>query len=387
MNLDQAIDYWKLRLTNGKPIYRVRVRRILELDGAERRGIAIMRRISEKFESNGLKTVPDFQSAWIDALVNIKLANEGANLEGQPDVDIRRSEELRDIKSLEIAPDQEGLDLSGREEESIDKAPAPVAEALNSPAGDAGVVEVPAVPSIDAIIRVSSIPSANRGVVSVLLTDPISKATTLMSFEGYSQLAIMQGMREVRGMITWETIAKRSMLTTEPKTVADCRIDAHVIDSDASLFDAFPTIEKFGYVLARSKEKTITGIVTSTDFAAELGEHSYAFMCLRTIEMLIRKKLHPRLVSSDLANLEEYSRARAESDPALLTFGENVRLLERDEIWGRLRVIIDKGEFIKRLLEIRDVRNEVMHFGPDPLDAEQKKSLKQMEDFLRQVFV
>jgi hypothetical protein len=386
MNLDQAIKYWKQRLTNSEPIYRVRVRRILEMDGAERRGIAIMRRINEKFERNGLQTVPDFQSAWIDALVNIKLTNEGANSEGQP-VDIRPNEDSRDIESLEIAQDQDGLDLSAGEEESIDKAAAPVAEALNSPAGDAGVVEVPAVPPIDAIIRVSSIPSANRGVVSVLSTDPISKATTLMSFEGYSQLAIMQGVREVRGMITWESIAKRSMLTPEPKTVADCRFDAHVIDSDASLFDAFPTIEKFGYVLARSKERTITGIVTSTDFAAELGEHSYAFMCLRTIEMLIRKKLHPQLVLSDLSNLEEYSRARAESDPALLTFGENVRLLERDEIWGRLRVIIDKSEFIKRLLEIRDVRNEVMHFGPDPLDAGQMKSLKQMEDFLRQVFV
>ena len=249
MNLDQAVKYWKQRLTDGKPIYRVRVRRILEMDDAERRGIAITRRISEKFESNGLKTVPDFQSAWIDALVNIKLTDERASSEDQPHGNIRPNEDSQDVESLEIARDQDGIGLSGGEEESIDKASAPVAEALNSPAGDAGVVEVPVVPPIDAIIRVSSIPSANRGVVSVLLMDPISKATTLMSFEGYSQLAIMQGKREVRGVITWESIAKRSMLTPEPTTVADCRIDAHVIDSDASLFDAFPTIEKFGYVL------------------------------------------------------------------------------------------------------------------------------------------
>jgi len=208
-----------------------------------------------------------------------------------------------------------------------------------------------------------------------------------MSFEGYSQLAIMQGEREVRGMITWESIAKRSMLTPEPKTVADCRVDAQVINSDASLFDAFPTIEKYGYVLARSEKRTITGIVTSTDFAVELNEHSYGFMCLRTIEMLLRKKLHPQVSLTDLTNLEEHSRARAEGDPALLTFGENVRLLERVEIWSRLCINIDKSQFTKRLLEIRDIRNEVMHFGPDPLDAKQKKNLKQMEDFLRQVFV
>ena len=262
-----------------------------------------------------------------------------------------------------------------------------MAEPLNSPAGDAGVVEVAAATSIDAILRVSSIPSANRGVVTVLEADLISKATTLMSFGGYSQLAIMQGMREVRGMITWESIAKRSMLKPEPKTVADCRVDAQVIDSDVSLFDAFPAIEEFGYVLARSKERIITGIVTATDFAIELNQHSYAFICLRTIEMLVRKKLHPQVLSSDLNNLEEHSRARMESDPTLLTFGENVRLLERDEIWARLNVSIDRSVFNKRLLYISDVRNEVMHFSPDPLDAEQKRSLKQMEDFLRQVFV
>jgi hypothetical protein len=100
-----------------------------------------------------------------------------------------------------------------------------------------------------------------------------------------------------------------------------CRVDAQVIDSDASLFDAFQTIEQFGHVLERSKDRTITGIVASTDFAAELGQLSYGFMCLRTIEMLIRTKLHPTLTSADLANLEEHSKARVESDAALLTFG------------------------------------------------------------------
>jgi hypothetical protein len=387
MNLEQAAKYWKQRLTEGKPIYRVRVRRLLELAGAERRGWAIMRRITETLEINGLRTVPDFQSVWIDALVSIRPLDAVGNAEGQLEEEIHLTEESEDAESPEIPSDQDAIALSAGGEPPIDKAAAPVAEALNSPAGNAGVVEVPVVPPMDGIIRVSSIPSANRGVVSVLLTDSISKATTLMSFEGYSQLAIMQGEREVRGMITWESIAKRSMVAPEQKTVADCRVDAHVIDSDAALFDAFPTIERYGYVLARSKKRTITGIVTSTDFAVELGEHSYGFMCLRTIEMLIRKKLHVQVTPADLLNLEEHSRARAESDPALLTFGENVRLLERNEIWCRLSVNIDKAEFTKRLLEIRDVRNEVMHFGPDPLDANQKRSLKQMEDFLRQVFI
>jgi len=387
VNLDGAIKYWKQRLDEGKPVYRVRVRRILELEGAERRGIAITRRISDKFEENGLKTVPDFQSTWIDALVAIKPVDENVNAEGLLSGDEPAANEFQSSDPEDAGTTVDSLGLLPNGEISADKSVAPVAETLNSPAGDAGVVEVPVSAPVDAVIRVSSVPSANRGVVSVLLTDQLSKATTLMSFEGYSQLAIMQGKREVRGMITWESIAKRSMLSPEPTTVADCRIDAQVIDADASLFDALPTIETFGYVLARSKEKTITGIVTATDFATELSALSYGFMCLRTVEMLIRKKLHPSVTCSDLANLEEHSRARIESDPRLLTFGENIRLLEREEVWNRLGLAIYKTEFIKRLLEIRDIRNEVMHFGPDPLDSEQRKSLQQMELFLRQVFV
>ena len=386
MNLDQKIAFWKEQLTNGKSVNRVLVRRILEMDGAERRGIAISRRIAEKLENSGLKTVPDFQSAWIDAPVSIRLANESVNSEDQSKAGSSFTESSVETASSLSTLDTNQSDLETGEEEPS-KAAAPVAEPLNSPAGDAGVAVVPAASTVDAILRISSIPSANRGVVTVLEADSISKATTLMSLKGYSQLAIMQGVREVRGMITWESIVTRSMRAPKPATVGECRIDAQVIDSNASLFDAFLAIEKFGYVLARSKERYITGIVTSADFAAELNQHTYAFICIRTIEMLVRKKLHPQVLLADLAGLEEHSRARLNSDPALLTFGENIRLLEHDQIWARLNVIVDRTEVTQRLHDIREVRNEVMHFSPDPLDDDQKKSLKQMEDFLRQVFV
>ena len=254
MNLDQKIEIWKNQLTNGKSVKRVLVRKILRMDGAERRGIAISRRIAEKLENNGLKTVPDFQSAWIDALLSIRLATESANSEDRSKAGPSFTDASVETDVSETLLDGDQSDSSSGDEEPS-KASAPVGPLLNSPAGDAGVVEVTAATSIDAILRISSIPSANRGVVTVLEADSISKATTLMSLEGYSQLAIMQGVREVRGMITWESIARRSMLRPAPQTVGDCRVDAQVIDSDVSLFDAFLAIEKFGYVLARSKER------------------------------------------------------------------------------------------------------------------------------------
>jgi hypothetical protein len=392
MSLEKAAEYWKQRLVEKTPINRIRVRRLLALAGAERRGWAIMRRIAEALDDHGLETDPDFRSAWIDGLISIKLKVDpnaediSAEHVATPNSDMVEEEKELDPFSDDPYPDVEIANEDGE---------APIADDLNSPDGNQGVIEIPVAAPIDPptsvlapgdpVRRIASIASANRGVARVLLTDPLQVATTLMRFEGYSQLAIMQSEREVRGVISWESIAKRSMLKPEPALVSDCRVDAQVIDADGSLFEALPTIEKFDYVLVRSKEKKITGIVTASDLAVELRSLSYPFMSIGTIEGLIRRKLHPHITVTDLALLED-STARIDSDVSAMTFGENVRLLERDDIWTRLNVDIDKKQFTKRLLIIRDIRNDVMHFNPDPLGPNQKRELDQMEDFLREVF-
>ena len=393
MNLEEAAGYWKRRLLEQRPIYRVRVRRLLGMAGAERRGWAIMRRIAEALDNQGLETEPDFRSAWIDGLVTVRLkADQTPSETSAQDITFANSEESGEDNELDPFEEDPCSDTGIASEDGT----APIADDLSSPDDNEGVVEIPVSVPIDPppsfsapgdpVRRISSIASANRGVVSVLLTDTLQTATTRMRFEGYSQLAIMQSEREVRGIISWESIAKRSMLTPEPKLVSDCRVDAQVIDADGSLFEALPTIEKFDYVLVRSKEKKITGIVTASDLAVELRSLAYPFMSIGTIEGLIRRKLHPHVTATDLELLEEHSKARIEGDVAAMTFGENVRLLERDEIWIRLDVNIDKKQLTKRLLIIRDIRNDVMHFNPDPLGANEKRELDQMEEFLRQVF-
>ena len=393
MSLEEAAEYWKQRLVEKTPINRIRVRRLLALAGAERRGWAIMRRIAKALDDQGLQTDPDFRSAWIDGLISIKLKVDpnaediSAEHVATPNSDMAEGEKELDPFSEDPCPDVETVNQDGE---------APIADDLNSPDGNQGVIEIPVAAPIDPpssvmapgdpVRRISSIASANRGVARVLLTDPLQVATTRMRFEGFSQLAIMQSEREVRGVISWESIAKRSMLKPEPTLVSDCRVDAQVIDADGSLFEALPTIEKFDYVLVRSKEKKITGIVTASDLAVELRSLSYPFMSIGTIEGLIRRKLHPHITVTDLALLEEHSKARNESDVSAMTFGENVRLLEREDIWIRLNVDIDKRQFTNRLLIIKDIRNDVMHFNPDPLGPNQKRELDQMEDFLREVF-
>ena len=67
-----------------------------------------------------------------------------------------------------------------------------------------------------------------------------------------------------------------------------------------------------------------------------------------------------------------------------MTFGGYVRLLGKDENWGCLGLReIDRKEFVKRLDDVREIRNEVMHFNPDGLDSEQKERLEEFAKFFR----
>jgi predicted transcriptional regulator len=379
MDIGQAAAYWESRLKQGKPIYRVRVRRLLELAGSERRGYVIVQKIRKVLDAHGLVTIPDFELAWIGNLVRIRLAS---------DADAQESLE----PNLDRVPEEQGLsdesivDPALGDQSQLPLTTEAVAQPLNAPlAVNPQASDVEVISPADPIVRVASLAAANRGVVSISVNDKLDKATTLMLFENYSQLAVMQGDRDVKGMISWESIARRSMQSPPPKTVQDCMIEARIVNATDALFDTLPQVEQYGYVLVRDKGK-ITGIVTATDFAAELASMSQAFMSIGTIERLIRSRLHPCLIEADFTQLEQHSRALAERDFARLTFGENLRLLERPEIWSRLKLAVDKAEFTKRLGVITEIRNDVMHFGPDPLSASEKRSLEHMESFLRHVF-
>lgn len=174
--------------------------------GAERRGWAIIRRIGEILDGQGLETDPDFRSAWIDGLVTIRLKVE--QVSGESRLSEMSNSDLEASRPDDGPDPFEDGDPSSEIRVADKDCSAPMEENLNSPDGNAGVIEIPVATPVepanasapgDPVRRISSIASANRGVRSVLLTDSLQTATTLMIFSGYSQLAIMQGEREVRG--------------------------------------------------------------------------------------------------------------------------------------------------------------------------------------------
>lgn len=76
------------------------------------------------------------------------------------------------------------------------------------------------------------------------------------------------------------------------------------------------------------------------------------------------------------------------SSAADLNFREYIRLFEQADNWNQLGLHIDRALFCKRLDEVRQIRNDVMHFEPDGVEAEDLLKLRpvaQMFQRLRQI--
>lgn len=64
--------------------------------------------------------------------------------------------------------------------------------------------------------------------------------------------------------------------------------------------------------------------------------------------------------------------------------GDYQRALENPGSWAKLGWPLDRVAFVKRLDELRGVRNDVMRFNPDPVPADSVEKLRNILGMLRQ---
>ena len=205
----------------------------------------------------------------------------------------------------------------------------------------------------------------------------------------FSQLPVMQGEREVKGVITWKSIGSKQSLGHECKVVADCREDAYIVDSNRTLFDAIPIIVEHGYVLVRDqRDRRITGIVTASDLSLQFQLLSEPFLLLREIELHVRRLIGDSLGTADfdlLGTADPGAKNKPQSVTDL-TFGQYVRLLQHPQFWTKLDLKVDCGALTGLLDEVRIIRNDVMHFDPDPMTSEELSTLKRSVRFMQELY-
>jgi predicted transcriptional regulator len=321
------------------------VRELLSWHGASRRGYWVNLGIKQALQAVGLKTEPDFESAYIDSLVT--------------------------FLPLEPSAQSEGV----AESEVISELPV-----------EAVIESAHVTAYADPTYRISKLAAANISPITVKPDATVGEAVTLMMDNDFSQLPVMTSDREVKGVISWTSIGSRFALGKTCHAVREA-MDPHVeIRTDASLFATLNMIADHGYVLIRAMDGRITGILTSSDLAEQFRQLAEPFLLLSEVENHIRRIVEGKFT------VEELSSARDSSDPsrvvksvADLTFGEYLRLLENPERWDKLKLPIDRKVFVVKLDRLRRIRNDVMHFDPDGIPEADLDALRDSAKFLQRL--
>lgn len=323
------------------------VRELFRRFGFERRGYHKVRQVRQELDRIGLQTEPDFEAVWIDASINFTLAEQ--LLEGQSPND-----------QTDINAEAETEDLT--------------------------VIVAASVAFVDPTYRVKRLEAANQTLVAVSPNDDIARATTLMMTHDFSQLPVMSGERNLRGIITWKSLGMKLALGAKPGIVQDAMEDPVVVNEDDSLFAVIPTVIEKDYVLVRRRDQTYGGIITTADISSKFRELSEPFLVLGEIENYLRILLNGRFTQEELQGARDPGDdARNVESAADLTLGEIIRLLENPDSWEKLLIKLDRKEIVKRLDQVRTIRNDVMHFDPEGIGPADVEALRAFARFLREL--
>jgi CBS domain-containing protein len=380
MKIPARIQSAAERLKSGRRSNKITVRDFLRYFGAERRGAMRVQEIRAVLDELDLQTEPDFEMAWIDSPMWLRL-KEGVPISRGEDSFSPCGPDPEDNVEEEVVLEGTPSAVEQAEEQSEQAPTSAEPESPNTPPSG----EVPG--EEDPTYRIGSLPAANRKLITVNQDDPLNKAVTLMLLHDFSQLPVMQGEREVKGMITWKTIGAKLVLGNNCATVGECREDARIVDANRTLFDAIPTIVEYGYVLVRATDKRITGIVTASDLSLQFQALAEPFLLLREIELHVRRLLTGKVQASDLQILAAPNPTpRCIDGIGDLTFGDYVRLFQHPIIWPKLSLRIDGKELTTLLNDVRNIRNDVMHFDPDPMTNEELGTLKRAVRLLQELY-
>ncbi|MGE5608621.1 MAG: CBS domain-containing protein [Bacillota bacterium] len=338
--------------TGSKP--EATVRTLLSWFGAYRRSWRNVKTIREALDQVRLVTYPDFEGQYIDSSVMFLGVDGNAQLQ---------------------TPDGNGKNEG--------TAPLPAAITVASPQSES---EGGDVKLADLAHRINRLASANSPPMAVPPDASVEQAVTLMFQNDYSQLPVMIRDREVKGLFSWKSLGARLALGKTCKLVRECMDRHQEIPYDASMFDAVRIIVEHDCVLVRDANKAICGIVTASDISIQFQQLTEPFLLLGDIESRIRYLIDAKFSAIDLQTVKDPTDAdRKIEDASDLTFGEYVRLLQNENMWAKLQARIDRKTFTDELDRVRQIRNDVMHFDPDPIEPADMKRLKQFATFLERL--
>jgi CBS domain-containing protein len=321
------------------------VRELIGIWGARGRDFEVKERVDADLANNGMTTEPDFRAVALDDTVAIVLTAQ-TTAAGVP------------------APPVE--DSSG---------PPATSGQLNLAVGDDEG-------AWDHGLTIGNLPSASKKVCSVAPDATFEEAITLMLIEDYSQLAVMTGPRELRGAVSWKSLAKSRNADPNAKLSAAI-IKAAPVPYTADLIGMLPVIQSQEFVFVSGVDRSVTGIVTLADVVEVYGQMASPFFMIGRIDQSLRRIIEATFAMDDIISLCDPDGLRDLSSAEQLTMGDYRRIFENPDCWTKLGWPLDRKRFSARLDEIAKIRNNIMHFNNDPLPGDVVSMLQNFIDLLQ----
>lgn len=308
-------------------------KKILEYFNASKRGWKIIETVETMMQEHNVICEPDFRNAWV-------------------------------YGELKLSPKPK-MKANGDKEKPFDKDPTPRISLLDA----ANMVDN------------GDINSELSKLIYVSRDTKIEEAITLMIYHDYSQLPILNGSKNIVGLISWKSYGKAIGLGKKCVTVNDCKEDPVVLKYDEPLFEAVKSIQRHEVVIIQKNDKSISGIVTSTDISAQFITLAEPFLIIEQIENYLRQLLHNKYTIDELNKFIKNEEEREIKFLSDLTFGQYILIIENQSLFDRLELKVDRIVVKEKLELIRRIRNDVMHFSPEGITIEKIEILRKTAHF------
>ena len=312
---------------------RVTVRTLLGWFGQSRRGAEVVERVRAALEVYNLETDPDFQSCAIDEVVTL----------------VRRKQRKR-VDPITRLPSEH---------------PVPAGQDTSQPSN---------------AFLIGALKERRKELISTNPSATIGEAITLMMLKGVAFLPVVQGKRDARGIVTWRAIAIHLALSDGASIddqVTKIMTPVKIVERDERVLDVTPHILEQGCVLLADEKRILVDIVTRADLGAGFEKRAQPFFLLDEIEQRLRELIERgEFTPSEMNEVADDPEGRRGVESVHdLTFGEYHRLLSDDDSWNRIGVKLQRKVFLKEIDAVRKIRNSTMHFDPEGLSDEEKKTL------------
>ncbi len=357
MFTDKKFLHVREMLEKGEEQEPMTVRELIQWFGSTRRGTKVVYLVRRYLRKHGLATKPDFETVPLDAQITFFRT---------PPLEWKIHDTLETTASVTNA--------------TLESLSTSKAEVISAPELVTGAAAEPA-------FRVSRLPASNVPLISVKPDETLTEAVTLMLRHDYSQLPVMTNDRDVKGVISWESIGPKLALTSEASLYVRDYMKTHneVMLSD-SIFSAIPRIVDSNYVLVRAPDRRITGIITTADLSLQFKQLSEPFLLISEIENHVRKLIDGKFTKDELTSSADTNTfERSIETVADLTFGEYIRLFQHPDLWAKTGIKVDQKIFVAELDKVRLIRNDVMHFDPDGISEEDHALLHHFVRFIHDV--